>query len=390
MKKIAVGISTMLVYLMKPFKVYAYTSGMGFPGRLIIQITAFVDFFINFTLGSNKALLLHQKVYGGNFIFGQGVMKVDHQSIEREIQLLSPRKNIIGSGVVSALGDAFVTNAAMTSLGEPVRTQVREYLDKHYFLPELKALSWEDLQTKCAVILEEWVEGENPEGIVQMRSVATRMIIFLTAGILISKKDAEQATKAYLKGLYQVILLKHFPLITGLIGTEKRLKKDAFFPLRKLGVPNPVIDYTLFAGMLSIGTLFIQCVKDIRTYQLDFGQLDPEQKMKLIMESIRRQPTVPSVQRVVVSAEEIEVSGKKITLTGGDMVHYPLVCANTDDRKFKCPHQFDMNRSREEHDNVLSWSKGPHNCPVKDLSLQITLTMLDSLHKKTPLSMIKY
>lgn len=391
MKKILVGISVMLVYLLKPLKVYAYTSGMGFAGRLIIQVTSFIDFYITLILGKNDILTLHQKVYGGNFILNKSVAKVDYASIEREIQIPSLRKNILLGAALSSLGDGFVMNAPIIALGEPIRTQAREYLDAHHFLPQVITLTHSDIRQKAGTILQEWVDGENPANMRIMRSTITRLVIFLVEGIGISKKDAEAVTLAYLKRSGQTHLFKqYFPLIAGLIGTDRRLTKEVHVPLRQLGVPNAAIDYTLFAGMLGIGNLFDQCIRDIRAQQIDYGQLAPEQRTNLVMEAARRQPVVAGTHRIVESPESIVIAGKKVTLSAGDIILYPLVCANTDETEFKCPHQFDLNRSVEEHSKILSWSKGPHACPAKGLSIEITLAMLESLQGKIPLSTIKY
>jgi cytochrome P450 len=318
-------------------------------------------------------------------------MKVDYQSIDKEIQLPSLRNNTLTGGAVSALSEAFATNVPMISMGEPVRTQVREYLDTHYLLPETMSLTSEEIQAKCAVILNEWVEGESPTDPFIMRSVATQITIFLTTGILISKQHSERATKTYLMGVLKIILFReYFAFLVGVMGIEKQLKKDVYLPLRELGVPNPVIDYTLFAAMISIGGLFIECVKNIRAHHLTFGELQPAQKTRLVIESIRLQPTVTTTHRVVESPENTTIAGKTVTLTGGDTLVYPLVCANTDERKFKCPHQFDLNRSQAEYDNVLSWSKGSHDCPAKDFSIQVTLAMLNTLNARIPLATIQY
>lgn len=380
----------MMVYLMKPLKVYAYTSGMGFPGRLIMQITAFFDFYSTFTIGKNEVLRLHQRVFKGNFIFNQGVMKVDYASIEREIQMPSMRRNILLGASVNGLGEAFSMNAPIISLGEPLRTQAREFLDAQVFLPDIMTLSHTAIRAKCAQILQEWVDGEKPADNVMMRSVITRMTIFLLEGVLIPKADSDRITGAYLKSTGLTMLFRYFPFFLGLNQPEKRFKRDVQIPLQKLGVSNPVIDVTLFAAMLGIGSTFIQCVKDIKAHQIDFGQLDAEHKVNLVIEAARREPTVAGTHRIVETPEEIVIAGRKIILEPGELIIYPLVCANTDESVFKCPYLMDLNRSQAEKDKVLSWSKGAHNCPAKDLSIEITVAMLESLQEKVSLDTVRY
>lgn len=148
---------------------------MGVLGRMIIQITSFFDFYITLILGKNDILLLHQKIYRGNFIFNKSVTKVDHGSIEQEVQLPSLRKNILLGASLNALGEGFVMNAP-----------------------------------------------------------------------------------------------------------------------------------------------------------INFSQLSDEQKINLIYEAVRRQPVVAGTHRVVEAPEDIVIAGKIVTLDGGDIVTYPLVCANMD------------------------------------------------------------
>jgi cytochrome P450 len=49
----------------------------------------------------------------------------------------------------------------------------------------------------------------------------------------------------------------------------------------------------------------------------------------------------------------------------------------------------DLGRSEEARDEILSWSKGPHACPAKDLSVHVTMAMLDVLSERFELSALR-
>jgi hypothetical protein len=175
-----------------------------------------------------------------------------------------------------------------------------------------------------------------------------------------------------------------------LLGSEKYIKKDAFYPLKAAGVSNTVIDATLFAAMFSIGTLFVRCVGDIRRHNIDYSKLSSVERRNMIIESLRLYPTVTTTHRVVENNESLVISGKTIELSAGDQVVYPFACSNSDPKAFTCPHKLDTQRAEQEYDDVLSWSKGAHACPAKPLSLLITQVMLDALDSKQALSSIDY
>jgi len=390
-KKFLRALTYIPIYGMKPLKLYAYRTRFKALKRVILQMTAFTDFFVQWLHGQNEIMQLNQKVFGGNFIFGSGVMVTDYKTTAEAIPKPSLRtNNFMGIPVVSG-NEVFVVNSPMISLGEPFRTLARQDAEKTVFTPEIAALNYEKVKSKCGTILSDWVADDKASEITIMRSVATRMIIFLLQDIDIGKKTAESTTAAYLRRFVELSLFKaYLPIITSWLGSEKFIKKDAFYPLRKLGVSNPVIDSTLFAGMFSIGTLFIRCVGDIKRHGIDYSSLDLEMRRNFVIEALRLYPTVTTTHRVVESDEEITISGKTIKLCGGDEVIYPFTCAHADSTAFKCPHQMKIDRPKEEYDKVLSWSKGPHACPAKDLSLLITMVMLDKLNEKQALSSIDY
>jgi hypothetical protein len=384
-------ISSILIYILKPIKLFAFQAQSPFLKRLLIEFTAFVDFIIQWFYSQNEVMKIHQKVYGGNFIFGYGVMITDYKHTVGDLPRPSHRtNNFMGVSVVSG-NEVFVVNTPMISMGEPFRTLARQHLDNTVFTPDVAALNYEQIKTKCAPILQEWLEDKNASNITVMRSTCTRMIILLLQDILISKADGEAVTAAYLKHFFELSLFRrHLPYITGLLGSEKNIKKNAFYRLRDLGVSNDVIDATLFAAMFSIGTLFVRCVGDIHRHGIDYTSLDIEKRRNFIIESVRLFPTVTTTHRIVESDETVTICGKPILLTAGDEIVYPLVCANTDASVFECPHQMKVERSEEEYDKVLSWSKGAHSCPAKELSILVIMVMLDTLNQKIALSKIDY
>jgi len=376
---------------MKPFKLFAYTTKSGFLKRLIIQFTTFLDFIISFIHGQNEVMEVYQRVYKGNFIFGHGVMKTDFQSTIDEIKHPSMRTNhFMGIPVVSG-NEVFIVNSPLISLGEPFRTLAREHIDETIFDEAFYSLTYEDVIEKCAVPLKEWLESPKPQDIITMRSVSTRMTILLCDDLLISKEDSEKATAAYLKHFVRLSLFKnYFTLITGLLGTEKYIKKDAFYHLKKLGVSSTVIDATLFAAMFSIGTLFTKCVDYLRKHNIDYDSLDLEEKKRFVVEVVRLYPTVTTTHRILEAPEEVVVAGRTLQLTEGDEIVYPFVCSNTDEKAFKCPFDIKLDRSEEDYDKVLSWSKGAHACPARDFSVLVTIAMLDTLNGHTSLKNVDY
>ncbi len=391
MKLIILGMSKGLIYLLKPMKLFAYTTKFQFLRRLIIQFTAFIDFILSFLYGQNEVMEAHEKVYKGNFIFGHGVMKTDYDSTFDEIQKPSMRTNhFMGIPVVSG-NEVFVVNSPLISLGEPFRTVARNHINETLFNEDFYKLTYDDVNGKCARILDEWLADDNPENITKMRSVSTRMVIYMLQNMDVGKAISEKVTAAYLKHFIQLSLFKNYlPIATGLMGTEKKIKKDAFYPLIKMGVLPSVVDATLFAAMFSIGTLFAKCVDYLREHGIEYNSLNLEEKMKFVTEVVRLYPTVTTTHRILEAPETVTVAGKTLNLTEGDEIVYPFVCANKDKAAFECPHKIKLDRSEQDYDKVLSWSKGAHACPAKKFSVLVTVVMLDALNSKTPLSTVDY
>ena len=128
-----------------------------------------------------------------------------------------------------------------------------------------------------------------------------------------------------------------------------------------------------------MGTIVIKCVEFASKYDIPYGSLLAEQKPAFVFESQRLSPTVTTIHRIVERDEKVDVLGVALTLQPSDEVCYPFVCINRDPTKFSDPEEFRLNRPSIELKRVLSWSAGPHVCPAKDLSIQLTILMLDQL-----------
>jgi cytochrome P450 len=145
----------------------------------------------------------------------------------------------------------------------------------------------------------------------------------------------------------------------------------------------------LFAAMFSVGTLVMRCVEDTKRFGIQYTELSHEQRRAFVFESIRLFPTVTTVHRRLTEPEEVEVRGQKIRLEVGDEIAYPFVCSNRDPAVFSDPDAMDIGRTDEGREAILSWSKGPHACPAKDLSINVTVAMLDALSQQHELSTLR-
>jgi cytochrome P450 len=131
--------------------------------------------------------------------------------------------------------------------------------------------------------------------------------------------------------------------------------------------------------MFSVGTIVIKCVEFAAHEAIPYGSLSLEQRMRFVIEAQRLCPTVTSVHRIVETPETVTVSGRQIHLQPGDEVAYPFLCINQDPSRFTDPTVFRLDRTPEEVAAVMSWSVGPHICPAKELSILLTVLMLDEL-----------
>ena len=223
-----------------------------------------------------------------------------------------------------------------------------------------------------------------------IRGTVTRLVLKVLAQKDLSRAEADRVTAAYLRRVGEFSLLGYYCLwMLGLLRSREGIQRDAFRPLQQLGVDNLVIDMTLFAAMFSIGTIVMKAVEFTATFDIDYASLTPQERVRFVVESLRLHPTVTCVHRILEEEETVDVAGKPLRLRPGDEVAYPFVCLNRDPARFANPDSFRLDRPTEEVEAVLSWSKGPHACPVKDLSVLLTVMMLDTLATRFELRKLK-
>ena len=380
-----------IVWCLYPVKMFAWRTRWGLLRRLILEVTTFIDWSLLFATVQNETMVLHHKVYGGNFIFGKGVMVTDHATMKKEIQHNAFRgNNFMGVHIVSSTPDVFATNAGILNQCPPYRDASRRYLDEAVFTPEVMAFTIDDVNERCGDILDDWASHPRMANFMVLRSAVSRMFYKLLSDVTVSVEDAEATTWAYLRRFAEASMFgRYFQFVLGLLGTRKYIRKDAYLKLHRYGIDVAVIDISLFAAMFSVGTHVVRCVDDIRDRGIPYDSFDYPTKRNFVIEALRINPTVTSVHRIVEDDELVHVGGKEVMLTGGDEVVYPFVCAHADPKVFPNPHALDWNRPQEAYDDVLSWSKGPHSCPAKELSILVVIAMLDRLSERHDLSRLK-
>lgn len=380
-RRIAHLLSAPIVWALMPLKIYAFRTRFGVVKRIILEMTSLLDFLMVFANVQNATMLIHHRVYKGNFIFGKSVMVVDHQVAARDVVRPTLRGNrFMGVDIVSNDPGAFVTNAGPITTGQPVRRLARAHIEQNIMTDRVRGLDLDALGAECADILREWSAAPDMATMWSIRGAVTRLFLRILAQVTIPKADADSITYHYTRRFAEFSLFgRYMPTMLGLLGTREGVRKDAYIPLRRLGIDNMIIDMTLFAAMFSVGTIVIKCVGFARQHGIDYPRLSAPQRMAFVIESQRMYPTVATVHRIVEEDETIEVRGKALRLGPADEVAYPFVCVNRDPRAFETPEQFRIHRSREEMARVMSWSAGPHVCPAKDLSILATVLMLDAL-----------
>lgn len=380
-----------VVFLLKPFKLYAYRTRFASIRRLIIAITTPIDFGLIWMNIQNETMQLHARVYGGNFLFGNGVMVTDYATTDADIRKLACRgNNFMGVGIVASESAVFATNAPILNQCPPIRASTRNYLDTHVFTPEVMARDDAAVRAQCGEILDDWVRHPRMANMFVLRSATTRVCLKVLTGITISLDDAESTTKTYIRRFVEFSLFgRYFAFIIDLLGSHKSIRRDVYFKLKAYGIDLMAIDITLFAAMFSIGTLLMRAVGDVQRFGIDYDGLTPEQKRRFVTEVLRLYPTVTSVHRILEQPEIVRVCNRELALTPGDEVVYPFICSNRDPRAFRDPDRIVLDRAPEEYDRVLSWSKGPHSCPAKEMSIVVTVVMLDALASRFPLDQLK-
>jgi cytochrome P450 len=330
-------------------------------------------------------------VYGGNFLFGKAVMITDHATTKREIACPVHRgDNFMGVDIVSSDPEVFAMNTGILNQNPPIRASTRAYLDAHVFTPKVMALTFDDVRTESAEILEDWSRRDQMATMLVIRATVTRIFLRIFSGITISEAESDRCTRQYIRAFTESSLFHGYaPWVLGLLGTHERVRREAYFPLERHGIDLMAIDVTLFAAMFSIGTLVIRCVEDTSRFGIRYAALTHQQRRAFVFESIRLFPTVTTVHRRLTEPEEVKVRGRTLRLEPGDEIAYPFVCSNRDPAVFTDPEAMDIGRTDEARDDVLSWSKGPHSCPAKDLTILVVVAMLDTLAERYELASLR-
>ncbi len=381
-RRLAYPLSWAVIWLLRPVKLYAYRTRFALVQNLILECTSFIDFCLVFLNIQNETMLLHWKIYRGDFIFGRAIMPTDYQSAAEALPgPLFKNSNFMGVALLS--NDSFSTNSPIIHQCPPVRAQTRGYIDQHIFTERVKGLDVNAVREHCAAILDAWEADSKMATAVAIRRTVLQTTFKLLSNTEIPRDEADRMTRSYMRAFAEMSLLSHYlPFLEGFLGTRKRVRQEVYLKLKALGIDNMTIDMTLFAAMFSIGTLVMRCVEDCRRFQIDYKHLEPNQKRNFIIEAIRLYPTVTTVHRVVESEETITLRGKRLHLKPGDEVAYPIICANRDPAHFTNPDQIDLHRDEAVYDKVLSWSKGSHACPAKELSLTLSRVLLDALAQR--------
>lgn len=373
-----------VIWIFKPLKIYAYKTRFRILKNLILEFTTLIDFILVLFNIQNETMLLHYQVYKGNFIFGKSIMLTDYRdAAEGSAGATYRGSNFMGLNIVSTQTEAFATNTGMISQNPPVRDLAREYIEKNILTPDIKNMDYEEISSRCRDITDEWLGDSDMGKMLSIRGAATRIVLNLIAGQTIAKDEADEITWNYYRRFGELSVFgRYLPFLLGLLATRENMRKDAYLPLKHKGIDIMAIDMTLFAAMFSLGTLVMKCVEFIRRHEIDYPSLKFNQRCRFVIESVRLYPTVTSTHRIVEEVETVRVSGWEIKLLPGEEIAYPLICTNQDQAYFGSPEVLDFNRPDEELERVMSWSTGPHMCPARELSILITVLMLDTLSKK--------
>jgi cytochrome P450 len=387
-RRLAYIMSIPLVFVLMPSKIYAYQTRFSLIRRTILEVTSLIDFLLIWINVQNETMLLHWQVFGGNFIFGKAVMVVDYATAAKAIaKPLMKNNNFMGVNIVSGNPDAFATNAGILTQSPPVRKMTRKYIDENIFTDHVRRFDDFAVREACREILYEWKQDPKMATTVSIRSTVIQVFFQLLSQTRVTKADADFVTWNYMRRFVELSLFSgYLPWLLGWLDTRKRIRQDAYFKLREYGIDMQTIDMTLFAALFSIGTLVMRCVEDLTRFGLVYEELSGEEKRNLVFEALRLYPTVTTVHRVVEKPETVVVRGRELKLTPGDEVTYPFICVNRDPNCFRNAAAMDLHRPRSEYDAVLSWSKGPHDCPGKALSIIVTVMLLDTLAERYRLS----
>lgn len=368
-------------WLLKPIKLLAWRTRKRWFRGLLLEITGFFDWLTVIFCVQNNAMLIQQRIWKGNFLFGRALFIVDYAKALKEIPKPTLRGNLfMGVNVVTNEPGVFMTNAGPITTSLPVRTATRRHIDENILTNRVRAFEAGGIADHCFSIFEQWRHQPDMFQSSTIRSVVTMIYLKLLAEFELPFAEAEKITNAYTRRFGEMSILgRYFPFLMGAFNTLEAVREDVFIPLKQLGIDPVAIDMTLFAAMFSNGTWALNSMRLAREQSIDYRELDEYQRIGFLMETQRFYPTVTSVHRVVEEVENIKVSGKSLTVNPGQEVCYPFILINQDPKAFSEPTRFSYHRSYEEQARILSWSTGPHVCPAKDLSIQVAKALLDEL-----------
>ncbi|RAL20202.1 hypothetical protein DL240_18465 [Lujinxingia litoralis] len=370
-----------LVYAMVPLKTLAFTTRFTFLRGLLLEFTAFMDVLLVGLLVQNHALRLTAKAFGGNFIFGRTLMETDHSRAAAALMEPHLRGNLfMGLPIVGFAPTVFMTNAGPINVSQPARGVLRGHLDAMLQSDALRHPDLDATGARVAHALHDWVQGPRPLTLWALRGAATRVLAILLADVDLPQDQARTITAAYLRRFAELSAFYYYaPWMLSLLGTHEAMRHEVFLPLKRHGINALVVDMMLFAGMFSVGTIVMKCVDFARDYDIDYPALSPTERQAFVVESLRLFPTVSSVHRVVENPEPFELRGRTITARPGMEIAYPFVCIHQNADLFPQPERLRLDRPGDQVANILSWSRGPHQCPLRDLSVVVTTLMLDAL-----------
>lgn len=371
-----------LNWIAKPFRIWAWTTRFRFIRGFILEILTVFDTLAVAVYIQNGALLRTQRLFGnGNFFFGKSLMVVGHaEATSAAIQPQARGSLFMGLPIVAFAPGALATNAAPTAVSQPARRILREHMDAFVLTPEIQNQSLDVLRGRCAHVLAEWAADPERDTLWSLRGAVTRVLGIALADIDIPKAQADEITACYIVRFAEYSAFAYFaPFLLGWLGTDDKVREQVYMPLRRLGMNPLVIDMVLFAGMFSVGTITMKCVENARQYDIDYTALDDRERMAFVIESLRLWPTVSTIHRLLEEPEEVVVGGRTIRVKAGQEIAYPFVCTNRDPAVFAHPEEFRLDRPMAEIEQILSWSRGPHGCPAKHISVAATVLMLDTL-----------
>ena len=383
-RRILSALSWPVVLTMVPIKRLAWRSQRLFVRGLLLEVTSAVDMALVMLNVQNGALLLTWRAFNkGNFLFGRAVMVVSHAAADAAAVMPGQLRgsHFMGLPIVGFESTVFMTNAGPINASQPARRVLRAHLDTEVLSEWHKNPDLEELRARSVEALNEWLDDAAWDSMFVIRATVTRVLGRLLADIDLDKALAESVTTAYLRRFAELsAFARHAPLMLGLLGTREAMRRDVYLPLKRLGIDPLVVDMMLFAGMFSVGTIVMSCVEWARREDIDYGSLATMQRVAFVTECLRLHPTVSSIHRIVEEPEELDICGELVRVRPGEEIAYPFVCANRDPAAFSEPERFRLDRRVEEVGRILSWSRGPHACPVRDLSVQVTVVMLDAMY----------